>query len=69
MPPAATLNEAGEAVYSVLVPEARATVPVSAAVPVLETVKVLVVGEPTVTLPKASAVGVTAMLQTCAASS
>ena len=54
---------AGEKVNSVLVPAARARVPLRVAFPVLEIWKVRLPGEPpTVTLPKVSAVGATAIL-------
>ena len=54
---------AGENVNSVLVPVARARVPLRVAFPVLETWKVWLPGAlPTVTLPKAREVGATAIL-------
>jgi hypothetical protein len=60
--PGATLNDAGESVYSALVPEARATVPVRVAVPGFEIVKDLATVSATVTFPKVSEVGLTAIL-------
>ena len=60
--PAATLKEAEESVYSALVPDARARVPVSGALPGLEMVKVFALWVPVVTLPNASDAGLTASL-------
>src|SRR5919197_5522368 len=54
-------NDAGEISYSALVAEARASVPVSGAVPVFEMVNVLDPVLPTMTLPKASEAGLMAV--------
>src|SRR5919197_133089 len=54
-------NDAGEISYSALVAEARASVPVSGAVPMFEMVNVLDPVLPTMTLPKSSEAGLTAI--------